>query len=71
MAKFKVGQKVQALETRRVPVAWVGARGVVAGVMETAAGESAAPPKDWEPCYAVLFDGRQDWVAVRESWLMG
>lgn len=71
MAKFKVGSRVQTMETRRVPVAWVGARGVVLGVMETATGENAEPPKDWEPVYAVLFDGRQEWVAVRESWLLG
>ena len=70
MAKFSVGDRVRVPEdTGRAPREW---RGVDGEVLDASASTPQGPslPTRWEPPYVVRFDGREDWVAIKESWLV-
>ncbi len=70
MAKFRVGDRVRVPEdASRAPREW---RGVDGEVLDASASTAQGPslPMRWEPLYVVRLNGREDWVAIKESWLV-
>ena len=64
---FTPAQRVAVrLDAPGAPTAWLGLRGQIKALFPS----QDAPGGPWEAAYAVRFEDLDEWVMVRESWLV-